>query len=528
MSVQWEQGKPGPLWLPSTSRANHRGVGFPSGPNLLWAKHGSCAPVSDRSPRPWTKGAERIERLLRPLVGLSLPSLSGPTVRKSRLCLLDALGNMVAASRFPEALAVDRASGPLSHGSATVFGWPGSTAPRRAAFHNAVHLDLLEAQDGHRRAGLHPCEAAIPVALAVGESHGNSVGELLAGIVAGYEVAVRFGEALFPGQTQAGYYPDGTCGPLGGAMAGSRLFGSDLSITERAISTAAFAAPISLVQTMRSPAKPLIAGMAAELGLRAAVWAREGLGGGPESFEPPHGFLEQLSPRPLPRRLERMPRAPWAIDEVYLKPYPGGRHAHAPLDAALRITGARPTDPRTIRSVDVRTYRAALALTGSMPQAGSPLAELTQSTRYVIAAGIRDGALGPERFRPGRRFDPLVLALGRRVRLREDVAATRRYPRTTTAEVTIAFRDGRSMRSTVRHRWGDPERPMTVEEVRAKFLRSVAGRFSVATATRTWDRWWTARPGEPVAALVAELSDAVGSVRRERAVRSGRRSTGRG
>ncbi len=434
---------------------------------------------------------------------------------------------MVAASRFPEALAVDRASGPVPHGNVTIFGWSGSTAPQRAAFHNAVHLDLLEAQDGHRRAGMHPCEGAVPVALALAESHGNSVGELLSGIVAGYEVAVRFGEALFPGQTQAGYYPDGTCGPLGAAMAGSRLLGSDLSTTERALSTAAFATPISLVQTMRSPAKPLIAGMAAELGLRAAVWAREGLGGGPGSFEPPHGFLEQLSPRAHPRRLERGPGAPWAIDEVYLKPYPGGRHAHAPLDAALRITGARPTDPRTIRSVEVRTYRTALALTGSMPRTGSPLAELTQSTRYVIAAGIRDGTLGPERFGPGRRFDPLVLALGRRVRLREDEAATRRYPRTTTAEVTITFRDGRSMRSTVRHRWGDPEHPMSVEEVRAKFLRSVAGRSSVDPATRTWDRWWSARLGEPVAALVAELSDAVGPVRRGRADPAGRRSTGR-
>ncbi len=434
---------------------------------------------------------------------------------------------MVAASRFPEALSVGRASGPISDGRATIVGWVGSADPGRAAFHNAVHLDLLEAQDGHRRAGLHPCEGAIPVALAIGESHGNSVGELLGAIVAGYEVAVRFGEALFPGQTQAGYYPDGTCGPLGGAMAGSRLLESDLSTTERAISTAAFAAPISLVQTMRSPAKPLIAGMAAELGLRAAVWAREDLGGGPESFAPPHGFLDQLSPRAYPQRLARGPRAPWAIDQVYLKPYPGGRHAHAPLDAALKITGARPTDPRTIRSVDIRTYRAALALTGSMPHVGSPLAELTQSTRYVIAAGIRDGALGPERFRPGRRFDPLVLALGHRVRLREDEEATRGYPRTTTAEVSITFRNGRAVRSTVRHRWGDPERPMTVEEVRAKFLRSLAGRCSAAAATRTWDRWWTARYGEPAAALVAELSDALGTVGKRRAVPSGRRSTGR-
>ncbi len=410
---------------------------------------------------------------------------------------------MIAASGLPEAAAVRTAEGPLPEGPATIVGGSQSTSPRRAAFHNGVHSDLLEAQDGHRFAGLHPCEATLPAALAVAEVTGARLGELVDAIVAGYEVTVRFGETLFPEQTQNGFYPDGTCGPAGGAVAASRLLGSDLATTEAAVSAALFMAPLSLIQNLRDPVKPLSAGTAAELALRAALWAREGLGAGPGSLAEPNGFLQRLSAHPHLDRLRRPKDGSWAVDEVYLKPYPGGRHAHAPVDAVREILGDQPTDARTVRAVDVATYRAAIALTGSWPTRTSPLAELTQSTRYAIAAGVCDGIPGPERFERGRRHDPALLALARRIRLVEDPAATRRYPKETVATVTITFRDGRTARSTVRHRWGDPERPMSVEEVRAKFLRSLAGRPG---ADDVWEAWWSAPGDADVRHLLAQLT----------------------
>lgn len=417
---------------------------------------------------------------------------------------------MVAASHLPEALAVRRSEGAPPDGRVSILGWRGTTSALRATFHNGVHADLLEAQDGHRRAGLHPGETTIPAALAVAELLDATVGELLAALVAGYEVAVRFGEVLFPEQTRSGFYPDGTTGPLGGAVAASKLLGSTVTTAERAVATAAFVAPLSLVQSMRREAKPLVAGLSAELGLRAALWAREGLGSGSETFAPPNGFFQKLTPTPHLARLVPRPAGSWAIDEVYLKPYPGGRHAHAPLDAAREILSGRPTDPRTVRSVDVRTYRAALTLTGSMPGRESPLAELTQSIRYTIAAGIVDGLPGPERFDRRRRYDPAVLSLARRIRLSEDPAATRAYPRTTKATVTLTFRDGHRAAATVEHRWGDPERPMSVEEVRAKFLRSLRDR---ARGERAWATVWQASPDLGVRDLVRRFSQEMRGVR---------------
>jgi 2-methylcitrate dehydratase PrpD len=466
--------------------------------------------------KPGSSRTRNLQQLTRRLSNLRIDDIPPAAHRMIRLCLLDALGNMVAAAGLPESLGIGRLGGPIPGGRASVFGWNRRLAALPAAFHNAVHVDLLEAQDGHRRAGLHPSEGAIPAALALAETDGASWGDLLSAIVAGYEVAIRFGTALFPEQIRAGFYPDGTCGPLGAAAAASRLRGSDGPTMARALATAAFAVPLSLVQDMRSAAKPLIAGMGAELGLRAAEWAAAGFGGDLAAFDPPNGFLEKLSPHPHPRRLERGPAKRWAIEEVYLKPYPGGRHAHAAVDAVREVLKDRPTNPRTIRSIEVRTYRAAVTLTGSIPGPHSPLAELTQSTPYLVAAGVRDGVIGPERFHSNRRADRAILALARRVRLVEDPSWTRSYPRTTTARVTVEFRDGRRSIATIRHRWGDPEQPMTVEEVRAKFVRSVAYRASGPTACRLWDSIWGASPDDDVPRLLHEFAETVSPVHRRR------------
>lgn len=484
----------------------------PAAPShVLWATPGCGRAVSARGDEAFGGGRTRVASFLENLRTLRYSRLSHRTAEKARLCLLDALGNMVAASRLPEALAVHRAEGALPRGRATILGWHETTSALRAAFHNGVHADLLEAQDGHRRAGLHPGEATIPAELAVAELHDTTFGELLSAMVAGYEVAVRFGEVLFPEQTRSGFYPDGTTGPLGGALAASQLLGLTAETAERAVSAAAFAAPISLVQSMRREAKPLVAGLSAALGLRAALWAREGLGSGPETFAPPNGFFQQLTPTPHFARLVARPAGSWAVDEVYIKPYPGGRHSHAPLDAVREILAGRSTDPRTVRAVDVRTYRAALMLTGSMPGKESPLAELTQSIRYVIAVGIADGLPGPERFDPRRRHEPAVLSLSRRIRLAEDPIATRAYPRTTRATVTLTLRNGHRATATVDHRWGDPERPMSVDEVRAKFLRSLHGRPG---GERAWATVWGASRDSSVRDLIGRFSREIDEARR--------------
>jgi 2-methylcitrate dehydratase PrpD len=446
-----------------------------------------------------------VRRLVRRFARLRAAQVPPRVLRKITLCLLDAVGNMVAGSTLPEACPDGGARREGDGEGAHVFGRHRSAPLLAAAFANAVHLDLLEAQDGHRRAGLHPCEGAIPAALALGGKAGRAWQEVLLAALAGYEVTLRFGMSLFPAQARAGYYPDGTCCPMGAAFTAGRLLSLDERALLGAIAAAAFASPLSLRQGVRGPAKSLIAGIGAEVGLRSALWAAEGLGGAEAVFEPPDGFLQVLSGHAAVGHL--IPPGPprWETEGVYLKPYPGGRHAHGAVDAIRRLLGQKGPLPGPVTSAEVTTYSAAVAFTGAPPGPGSPLAELTQSIPYLVALTLLDGAPDPGRFGRRARRDPAVLRLSRRVKVRSDRHMDLRYPEVTPTRVTLRFRSGTVWTKSVDHRWGDPEDPMSVEAVRRKFVRSARSVTREREAGLAWDRVWRAGAREPAGEVLTDL-----------------------
>ena len=75
--------------------------------------------------------------------------------------------------------------------------WFGSARLRveGAAMANSAAASALDLDDGHRRAGGHPGAAIVPTVLAVGPTAGACGRDLIAAIVAGYEVAVRVSAA---------------------------------------------------------------------------------------------------------------------------------------------------------------------------------------------------------------------------------------------------------------------------------------------------------------------------------------------
>jgi 2-methylcitrate dehydratase PrpD len=71
-----------------------------------------------------------------------------------------------------------------------------------AAFVNGVLGHTLEYDDVQKRALTHPGAIAVPVSLAEAEAWGASGKALLLGVVAGYEIMIRLGEAVNPSHYQ--------------------------------------------------------------------------------------------------------------------------------------------------------------------------------------------------------------------------------------------------------------------------------------------------------------------------------------
>ncbi|MCK7469781.1 MAG: MmgE/PrpD family protein [Desulfomicrobium escambiense] len=80
-------------------------------------------------------------------------------------------------------------------GSADIWFGGGRRQAAFAAFANSAAASALDLDDGHRAAGGHPGAAVIPAVLAVAQEVQAGWSEVLAALVAGYEVGVRISAA---------------------------------------------------------------------------------------------------------------------------------------------------------------------------------------------------------------------------------------------------------------------------------------------------------------------------------------------
>ena len=236
---------------------------------------------------------------------ISLDRLPPQVVERARFLLLDLVGNIVRARHDAEStasfLAATRAMG-LAAGNAGVFGDAARYTPAGAAFLNGALAHSLDFDDTHAAGSLHPGAPVIPAALAAGEMAGASGADVLAAIIAGYEVTCRVALALPAGEHyDRGFHPTATCGAFGAAAAAARVFGLDAAGIEGALGTVLSQCAGSLQFLVNGAwTKRFQVGWAATNGLMAATLVREGFKGASRGAG---------GPARLPARLRAQPAA---------------------------------------------------------------------------------------------------------------------------------------------------------------------------------------------------------------------------
>jgi 2-methylcitrate dehydratase PrpD len=92
------------------------------------------------------------------------------------------------------------------------------------ALGNGIASHILELDDVHRGAIVHCGAVVMPAALATAERLHANGRKLIEAIVAGYEVAIRIGEAVSPSHYYY-WHNTGTCGTFGACAAAGKLLG---------------------------------------------------------------------------------------------------------------------------------------------------------------------------------------------------------------------------------------------------------------------------------------------------------------
>ena len=405
---------------------------------------------------------------------IRLEKLPPEVVNRARFLVLDLVGNIVRARHDAEStdsfVNTVRAMG-MANGNFGVFGDNARYTPAGAAFLNGALAHSLDFDDTHAAGSLHPGAPVIPAALAAGEMVGASGADVLAGIVAGYEVTCRVALALPAGEHyDRGFHPTATCGAFGAAAAAARVFGLDADGVASAMGTVLSQAAGSL-QFLANGAwtKRSQVGWAAVNGLMAATLVREGFKGASEALEGKHGFMRAYAPNPTPERAIQDLGVVFELMNTAVKPYPSCRYGHAGIDAALALRAANDLLPEEITAIRLGLPRSGMLLVGGPPEKKANPQNVVDgqfSGPFVISAALATGAMGWDSYKLLN--DPTIRSLLPKVTSAFDPEIEAEFPTNMSGKLTIEAR-GQVFEQKVVVPKGEPSNFLTENELKAKF-----------------------------------------------------------
>jgi 2-methylcitrate dehydratase PrpD len=411
--------------------------------------------------------------------GIRLDRLPADVVTRARFLVLDLVGNIVRARHDAEStasfLSAVRAMG-MAGGNAGVFGDAARYTPAGAAFLNGALAHSLDFDDTHAAGSLHPGAPVIPAALAAGEMAGASGADVLAAIVAGYEVTCRVALALPAGaHYDRGFHPTATCGAFGAAAAAARVFGLDAAQVAGALGTVLSQAAGSLQFLVNGAwTKRFQVGWAALNGLMAATLVREGFKGAAEALEGAHGFMRAYAPAPTPARALVGLGRDFELMKTAVKPYPSCRYGHAGIDAALALRAEHRLQPEEIEAVTLGLPKAGMLLVGEPADKKANPRNVVDgqfSGPFVIACALAKGHMGWDSYT--LLDDPEIRRLLPLVTCQLDSEIEAEFPANMSGKVTVRARGQSFVRKIVVPK-GEPSNFLTEAELRAKFA-SLAG-----------------------------------------------------
>lgn len=430
------------------------------------------------------------------VAGLKPESIPEAVSLRARHLMLDAIGCGLAARR--ESFAVRfrdslRALAGGMQGTSGVVGFSERMALRDATALNGMLMHGLDYDDTHMAGVVHLTVSVLPAVLSLAAQRGASGKAMLTAYIAAVEAGARIASAVQGGFHRQGFHPTGLVGTFASALAAGRLMGLDAG---QLIHTqgAALSMASGNLQFIEDGAwtKRVHAGWAAQSGLTAASFAAYGIIAPQAPYTGRYGlYRSHLAEADASQvKLETATAgldadgwaSAWELMQIAVKPFAMCHFVHAAADAAIAVH-RRGVDLAEVESVEVLVPAAAVPLVCEPAERKRrPHNEYDAkfSLPYAVASGLMRGRLGLAELRPEAYLDPAVCALMDKVRYRIDPDAT--FPRHYSGEVRVTLRNGEILAHREAVNRGHPERPVTNEEVRAKFMENATLHFPVVHA----------------------------------------------
>lgn len=416
------------------------------------------------------------------LHGLRAEDLAADVLDRARYFLLDYLAVAVRGAMEESAKAVQRMvvkTGAAGH--STILGANIRTSPGLAALANGTSSHGIEQDDTHSGGSIHLGTTMYSAAFALAEANpAIPTGDFLAAVVAGFEASARIAMAVQPREHYAlGFHPTQTCGVFGAAVTACKLLDLSAEQTRHAVGIAGSMAAGSMEFLAEGAwTKRIHPGLAAQNGIQAAMLAAEGFRGPRKPLEGRDGFLHGYSRQPIPEHLTAGLGKSFEIMRTAVKPHACCRYMQGPIDAILALTHEHQITPSQIDKIETAVLQAGWNIVCDPPEKKyqpACVVDAQFSMPFGAAVAVVCGAAGLDQFTMEQIQDPAVQDVMRKVVLTHDTEIEKTFPREWPASVVIQLKSGQRLEKFIRYPKGDPENPLTWDEMAAKF-RALAGR----------------------------------------------------
>ena len=350
-----------------------------------------------------------------------------------------------------------------------------------AALANGASAHAIEMDDVNNEASLHPGVVIFPAALATSEMISASGKNFILGVVLGYEAMIRLGKALGPEKHyRRGFHPTATCGTFGSSVVASKLIGLKGEKITNALGIAGSQAAGSMEFLAQGAwTKRFHPGWAALSGMVAAQLAQKGFRGPHSIIEGRDGFLRAYSDGPDERKVLDGIGLQFEILRTSIKPHACCRYMQPPIDGILKIVRENNILPEEVEKIRLGILRAGFPIVvepKEIKYSPKSIVDAQFSMPFGAAVAILYRKVGLNEFHLSKIRSGEVKQMMERVECNEDPDLERAYPKQWCATVEILTKNGKRYFTKVEYCKGDPENPLSWEELIEKF-HDLSGRF---------------------------------------------------
>lgn len=402
-------------------------------------------------------------------------------IQLAKMCFLDWLGCTVAAAdsetaRIFRETVLELGGNP----DATIIPYGDKTSITNASLVNAALSHFLELDDIHKKAMYHPGIPVIPAVLALSEKLNKTGKDIITGIVMGYETGIRIGIAINPSHFRI-WHTTGTAGTFASAAATGKILDlSEKQLIDALGNAGTQAAGLWEFINDGAMTKPLHPAKAAQNGLLSSLLAQKGFTGPSRIIEGKQGFATATSKETNLESITADLGNYYCMGDIGFKVHAGCRHTNSPVDGTLALVQKYDIKPEDISQVTVKVYQLAMDLTGKTDPQNPTDGKF--SIPYCVASAIRFRHCNIDVFSPELIKDPQTRNILDKINLVVDESVEKEFPMGYASIVEIKTIDGKEYVQRTDYAKGDPENPVSWDDIEKKFIKLTGKMFPTKKA----------------------------------------------